>query len=144
MAENDKQASVWHEWVNIWIRLIEEKRKVVADAVASLPADSTRTIQSEEFMSTFSRLQVLIAELFAREEEVIRLIGLPDSEKRRHILAHSRLLDVFNDVYMDSLERKNTMASEVFNKLRVQIEQHINMHDLNLQGYITHQKNFTK
>jgi len=140
VSENGTDVSSRDEWVRIWITLIRDKRKIIADKIASFPWDSTQTTETEAFMSCFSGLQVLIAEIFMREEEVIRMSGLPDDEERRHINEHNRMLDIFNGVYLDSIEKKYAKAVNVLIRLRDEIEYHIDEHDLNVHHYLTNSK----
>jgi hemerythrin len=129
-------ATIRDEWMRIWVELVQRKRKAVADAVASLPADSAQTIESEQFMLCFSRLQVQIADLFVREEAFFKTFGIPDSEERPHVDAHNRILDLFNDVYLDCMDHKGAQALQVFERVEIEIEQHIRECDLDLREAI--------
>ena len=70
-------------------------------------------------------------------DEVIRLIGLPESEIRKHIMEHDKMLDYFNTIYMDSMEHKTTMAVEIFQLLKTEVERHFNDFDIQLRDAIS-------
>lgn len=137
MSENDPEASSRDKWVSIWVTLILDKRKIIADTIASFPLDSAQTTQAEAFMSCFSSLQISMAEIFVREEEILRISRLPDGEERRHINEHNRMLDIFNEVYLDSMERKYSKSIDVFIRVIDEIEDHIDRHDLNVRRHLT-------
>lgn len=126
------------DWMSCGFDHLDKKRRSAVGVVTSFAAVPLHSIEAEDFMNWFSRAQVVVAELFAQEEEVIRLIGMPDSEKRRHILEHDRLLGIFNQVYLDSMEHKKTMAYEVFGTLWKEIEKHVKEFDVELRTYAPH------
>lgn len=115
---------------------VNTRRKRVTELIEHLDQDPAHSISDEDFMEKFSRLQVMLAEFFAREEEVIAMIGMPDSEKRQHILEHDRLLDIFHQIYMDSMDHKNTMAVEVFHRIKAEITRHMSDYDARLIPYV--------
>ena len=124
----------WGEFNSLLLDSLEQKRNSVLKAVTFSDADSTKSLVNTEYvMSWFSQAQVIVAELFAREEEVFRLIGLPDSELRRHIVEHNKIIDIFNDVYIDAMAHKQTMAAEVCEKLKVEIHKHFSELDSTLR-----------
>ena len=125
------------ETLLIGIEPIDEKRKELGNLVSQLDADSKGDINSEYFLGNFAKLQVVLAEFFAREEEVIRLIGLPDSAMRKHFVEHDKLLDIFNRIYFDSMKHKTTMATEVFKTLKTEIAKHIDEYDVKLRDVIS-------
>lgn len=137
MSEQENSESVWQESMSIGIQSIDARHKDVAELVKSLDVEPDASITAEGFMTGFSKLQVVIAELFAREEEVIRLIGMPESDKRKHIIEHDRLLGIFNQIYFDSMGHKRTVAQEVYNLLRTEISHHMAEFDIRLRDYVT-------
>lgn len=122
--------------MGIGIRPIDQKRKAALETVELLDVDPMSDITDEQFLTRFTKLQVVVAELFAREEEVIRLIGMPDSEKRRHIMEHDKLLDLFNDIYMKSMDHRKLTAREVYTLFRAAVLDHINGCDVKMRQYV--------
>lgn len=120
----------------IGIEPVDEKRLELEKLVSQLDVDPKADINSEYFLGHFAKLQVVLAEFFAREEEVIGLIGLPGSEMRKHFVEHDRLLNIFNQIYFDSMEHKTTMATEVYRMLKAEIAQHIKGYDVKLRDVI--------
>ncbi len=104
---------------------IAAEHEKLARLLRATDKDLGRACTDGRLMSTCSRLQVVLTELFAREEAVIKLIGMPDSEQRRHIVEHDRLLAMFNDLHLASLHNGNTMLSEFYQKLRGELQKHI-------------------
>ena len=120
-----KQDPYWRVLNRVLLESLEHKRNVVLNTVALMGGDSTKqSVDTECFMNWLSKEQVIVAELFAQEENVIRSIGLPDCELSRHIVEHNKILDIFNDVYIDSMAHKRTTMVEVCERLKVGIQKH--------------------
>lgn len=123
--------------LSIGVSFVDDKREAANQLIEALNSLPTETITEEHFLTAFSKLQVVMAEFFAREEEVIRLIGLPESEIRKHFMEHDKLLDYFNTVYEDSMAHKTTMAGEIFRSLRTEVERHFKEYDLKLRDALS-------
>ena len=109
-----------------------------------LGQDSGDTINDERFLDRLFRLQALLGRFFAREEEIIKLLGMPEAELSSHFREHDRLMEIFNDVCMDSMARRNLLAGEVYNLIRTELHGHLKGHDQLVRDWIAARNGLTE
>lgn len=122
MASLPTAKSVWRESMAIGIPLFDEQRRDLAGIIELLDIDPTAPITEENFLGRFSVLQVMMTEFFTREESLMLQLGVPGEVQRRLIDDHSKILELFNEVYLDSMYRKQRTAEEVYLAVREALE----------------------
>jgi hemerythrin len=127
--------SVWRESMEIGIPLFDEQRRDLAGIIELLDIDPAAPITEENFLGRFSALQVMMAEFFNREESLMVQLGVPGEVQQRMIGDHNRILDLFNEVYMDSMERKQRTAEEIYFAIREAVETDMLAHGQELRRY---------
>ena len=121
--------------MEIGIPLFDEQHRDLAGMIELLDIDPAAPITEENFLGRFSVLQVMMAEFFHREESLMVQLGVPDEVQQRMINDHNKVLDLFNEVYLDSMNRKQRTAEEVYLAIREAVETHLLAHGQELRHY---------
>ena len=135
MATQPTTKSVWRESMEIGIPLFDEQRRDLAGIIELLDIDPAAPITEENFLGRFSVLQVMMAEFFNREESLMVQLGVPNEVQQRLIGDHNKVLELFNQVYLDSMDRKQRTAGEVYLAIREAVETHMLAHGQELRVY---------
>lgn len=135
MTTQPTTRSVWREAMEIGIPLFDEQRKDLAGIIELLDIDPAAPITEENFLGRFSVLQVMMAEFFNREESLMVQLGVPAEVQRRLSDDHNRILGLFNEVYLDSMHRKQRTAEEVYLAIRAAMEACLQAHGDELRPY---------
>ena len=136
MATQPTTKSVWRESMEIGIPLFDEQRRDLAGIIELLDIDPAAPITEENFLGRFGVLQVMMAEFFNREESLMVQLGVPGEVRQRLIGDHDKMLDLFNDVYLDSMNREQRTAEEVYLAIREAVETHMLAHGQELRRYV--------
>jgi len=110
-------------------KLVIQKHVKVAESLEALNAAPSSSIRDALFIQKLGTLEVLMNELFATEEEVLRLVGSHDSEMRKHIEEHDRLLSILLSIYDFSMKRKTMSVADVYELLKTELTQHVTQYD---------------
>ena len=135
MTTQPTTKSVWREAMEIGIPLFDEQHKDLAGIIELLDIDPAAPITEENFLGRFSVLQVMMSEFFNREEALMVQLGVPGEVQQRLIGDHNKILDLFNDIYLDSMNRKQRTAEEVYLAIREAVEKHMLAHGQELRPY---------
>ena len=66
-----------------------------------------------------------IEEFFSHEEALLNSYAIPTKIRCLHIADHKRIREMLNDIYMNSVRKKNQTAIEVHEAVRFEINQHV-------------------
>jgi hemerythrin len=136
MTSQPVTKSVWRESMEIGIPLFDEQRKDLAGIIELLDIDPAAPITEENFLGRFSVLQVMMSEFFSREESLMLQLGVPGEVQQRLIDDHNKILDLFNEIYLDSMNKKQRTAEEVYLMIREAVEGHMLAHGQKLRHYV--------
>jgi hemerythrin len=128
--------SIWQESMRLGISLLDRQRQDIAGLIEEIDRRPEDHITSEYFLGKFSMLQVVISEYFVREEELIRELAMPPRLRTAHEAKHSAILEIFNNVYFDSLNGKPRNAHEIYQVIRLELARHFADDDCELAGYV--------
>lgn len=122
--------------MRIGIPLFDEQRRDLAGIIELLDANPAAPITEENFLGRLSVLQVMMSEFFGREESLMVQLGVPDEVRLRLAADHDVMLDIFNTIYLDSMDRKQQTAGSAYFTIREAVEKHFLAHGQELRRYV--------
>lgn len=140
MRNHKNTASLWKESMRIGLPKFDEERKDLTRIIEHLDLNPLHTITSEMFLIKFGIFHAAIKALFKHEEALFREYPVPDDVKKPHLADHSRILEMLNAVYKDSMNKRNQTAFDIYLIIRNEIKQHILKFGQDLRIYISTQK----
>jgi hemerythrin len=136
MTTQPPTKSVWRDSMEIGIPLFDEQGKDLAGIIELLDIAPEAPITEENFIGRFSVLQVMLSEFFDREESLMLQLAVPGEVQQRVIDEHNRILALFNDVYLDSMNKKPFTAEDVYVAIRAAMEACLQSHGKELRPYV--------
>lgn len=136
MDQQSNLMSIWQDSMRIGIPIFDEQRRDIAKIIELLDANPAAPITDEYFLGQFSVLQVMISEFFTREESLMSQLGVPGEVQDRLVADHNKLLELFNQVYLDSMDQKKQTAEQVYFTIRDALAAHMLEHGQELRHYV--------
>jgi hemerythrin len=136
--ENDDliPPSIWKESMRIGVPAFDEERKLMTSVIELLDVDGNHPITNEFFLNRFGALEAAVKALYQHEEILMDKWQVPDNIRNHHLVDHTRILGMFTDVYVDSMNRAPRNALEIYRAIRSALEEHILKIADNLRNYV--------
>ncbi len=123
--------------MRIGIPTFDNERERMARIIELLDVNPENGIRGEFFLDRLGILKVVLTTLYAHEELLMNELKLPAEMKARHFEDHTRIFNLFNQVYEDSMQHADRKAIDVYQMLRSNIEKHILDFGMQLKSYVS-------
>ena len=120
----------------IGLPTFDEQCEKLVRIIQLLDLSPLHTIASEVFASRFLLLLDAIEEFFRHEEALLNSYAIPTKIRCLHIADHKRIREMLNDIYMNSVGKKNQTAIDVYRAIRFEIDQHVLNFSFDVGHYI--------
>jgi hemerythrin len=136
MRTKKKSGSIWQESMSVGLPALDQERKNVFELLELLEVRPLYSIASEAFSSRFVMVHAAIERFIQYEESVLREYPVPDETRRLHVADHERIRTELNRIQLDSINKKNQTALDVYKSLRTQIKKHVLTFGVEISKYI--------
>ncbi|MCX6130546.1 MAG: bacteriohemerythrin [Proteobacteria bacterium] len=123
----------WNESLNIGVKDMNDEHKVLIDLMNKLYDQYEKKESHAALLNTFESLAAYTQKHFADEEKYMDSISYP--ELRTHKLIHTQLLVQLDQHLSKFREANGTLASEVFDFLKMWLNAHIKGIDIKYGHY---------
>ena len=139
MTKQENPASLWDDSMRIGLDWFDEERKELLTILEHLDVNQLQTISSELFLAKFHIYEAAVRGLFEHEESLFSKYDVPDTIKKRHETEHHRIIKMLNTVYLDSRNKRNQTAIDVYQMIRADMKQHISNFGQELRNHVSPQ-----
>jgi hemerythrin len=125
MNNHQNQTSILKKSVFVGLPTFDIERKDLTRIIEHLDRSPLHTISSEIFLIKFDIFLAALKAFFKREEDFLREHQYHDDATQQHLDEHTRILEMLNAVYIDSMNKRNQTAIDIYMTIRNVINQHV-------------------